>query len=155
VTTTDTLSTETTDDAAAADFVRRFQETWAAPTPERLNELVHADIEFIQPMQPPVHGHAEAAAFWRHLLSMIPDLTGEVVSWAARGGVVFIELRMRGTLGGGPVEWVTLDRISLEDGKVRRRIAYFDPLPLMRTIVVRPRALAAWLRANARRLTRR
>jgi ketosteroid isomerase-like protein len=155
MTTTDTLRTETANDAAAPDFVRRFQETWAAPTPERLNQLVHADIEFIQPMQPAVHGHAEAAAFWRHLLSMIPDLTGEVVSWAARGGTVFIELRMRGTLGGEPVEWVTLDRIHLEDGKVRQRIAYFDPLPLIRAIVVRPRALGAWLRANARRLTRR
>jgi len=155
VTTTDSLRTETIDAETAADFVRRFQETWAAPTPERLNALVHPDIEFIQPLQPPVHGHAEAAAFWRHLLAMIPDLSGEVVSWAARDDVVFIELRMGGTLGGEPIEWVTLDRIQLDDGKVRRRIAYFDPLPLMRTIALRPRALRVWLRANAGRLMRR
>lgn len=152
--TTDTLTTETTGDAAAADFVRRFQETWNAPTPERLNQLVHADIEFIQPMNPPVHGHAAAARFWGHVLAMMPDLTGEVVSWAARDGVVFIEQRMRGTLGGRPVEWITLDRIHLEDGKVRRRTAYFNPLPLVRTIALRPRALGAWLRANARRALR-
>jgi hypothetical protein len=137
---------------AAAEFVGRFAEVWAQPSPERLNRLVHSDVEFIQPMRPTVKGHDEAADFWRHVFSMIPDLTGEVLGWAERDGILFIELRMSGTLGGHPVEWVTVDRIRLEDGRVRQRIAYFNPLPLVRTIALRPRALQAWLRANVARL---
>lgn len=148
----ETEPTATRQDADAADFVRRFGEVWADPDPERLNQLVHSDVEFIQPLEPPISGHREAAEFWRRLFSMIPDAHGEVLSWAYRDGVVFIELRISGTLGGRPFDWVTLDRIRLEDGKVRQRIAYFDPLPIMSAVVRRPKALGGWLRANVRHL---
>lgn len=147
-----TESAATEQAADAADFVRRFGEAWAAPDPERLNRLVHSDVEFIQPLEPPIRGHREAAALWRRLFSMIPDAHGEVLSWAHRDGVVFIELRISGTLGGRPIEWVTLDRIRLEDDKVRQRIAYFDPLPIIGAVARRPGALGRWLRANFHRL---
>lgn len=138
----------------AEDFVERFGKTWADPTPERLNELVHSDAVLVQPIEPVVRGHAEAAAFWRRLFALIPDLRGEVVSWGHRNGVVYIEARMHGTLGGRPIEWITLDRIHLDAGKVRRRTAYFNPLPLLRAIALRPRALlrmVAWSLTTASR----
>jgi len=135
-----------------AEFVRRFDATWASPDPDSLNALVHADIEFMQPMEAPVHGHREAAAFWRRLLTLIPDLRGEVVSWGLRGQHVYLELRMFGNLGGKPIEWVVLDRIVLEDGLVRQRVAYFNPLPLVLAVGARPRAWPAYLRAQRLRL---
>jgi hypothetical protein len=137
--------------AEAEGFVRRFGEVWAAPSPERLNTLVHPDVVFVQPIEREVHGHAEAAAFWRRLFRLVPDLRGEVVSWAYRGGVVFIELRMSGTLGGRPIGWTTVDRIRLDAGKVRHRTANFDPLPLIGAIALRPRALALFLWTRVRR----
>jgi hypothetical protein len=140
-----------TEAAEAEGFVRRFGEVWAAPSPERLNTLVHPDVVFVQPIEREVHGHAEAAAFWRRLFRLVPDLRGEVVSWAHRGGVVFIELRMSGTLGGRPIGWTTVDRIRLDAGKVRHRTANFDPLPLIGAIALRPRALALFLRTRVRR----
>jgi ketosteroid isomerase-like protein len=136
---------------AVADFVRRFEETWVEPDPDRINGLVHSDIEFSQPLEGPVHGHEEARAFWRRLFTLIPDIHGEVLSWGFGDGVVYIELRMVGTLGGKPIDWVTLDRIRLEDGKVRQRIAYFNPLPLVRAVVMRPRAWPRWLAAQRQR----
>lgn len=139
------------EEAAAADFVRRFQTIWARPDPEALNGLVHADIEFIQPMETPVHGHREAAAFWRRLLTLIPDVRGEVISWGLREDRLYLEFRMRGTLGGKPIQWVVLDRILLEDGRVRQRIAYFNPLPLVHAVITRPRAWPAYLRALRQR----
>lgn len=137
--------------AEAEGFVRRFGEVWAAPSPERLNTLVHPDVVFVQPIEREVHGHAEAAAFWRRLFRRVPDLRGEIVSWGHRGGVVYIELRMTGTLGGRPVEWTTLDRIHLDAGKVRHRTANFDPLPLIVAIALRPKALALFLWTRVRR----
>jgi ketosteroid isomerase-like protein len=132
----------------AAGFVERFTEVWADPSPERLNELVHPDAVLVQPIEPVARGHAAAAALWRRLFGLIPDLRGELLDWACRGETVFIELRLRGTLDGRPVEWVTVDRIHLEAGKVRERTANFDPLPLVRALALRPRALLRFLRAR-------
>ena len=142
--------TTSTEDAtvAVAEFVRRFEQVWSRPDPHRLNGLVHNDVEFIQPLEGVVRGHEEAAAFWQRLFTLIPDVHGEVLSWGVRDGIVYIELHMAGTLGGAPVEWVTLDRIRLEDGKVRQRIAYFNPLPLVRAVVTRPKAWPKWLAAQ-------
>lgn len=140
-------------DTVAAQFVQRFGQTWANPSPERLNNLVHPDIAFTQPLEPTLRGHQEAAAFWRRVFTLIPDLRGEIVSWGYRAGTVYIELRMIGTLGGKPIEWITLDRIRLEDGTVRQRTAYFNPLPLVRAVLTRPRAWPRWLAAQRLRLT--
>ncbi|HEX4357524.1 MAG TPA: nuclear transport factor 2 family protein [Pseudonocardia sp.] len=135
----------------AERFVRRFGEVWAAPSPERLNSLVHPDAVFVQPIEREVHGHAEAAAFWRRLFRLVPDLRGEIVSWGHRGAVVYIEVRLTGTLGGRPIEWTSLDRIQLDAGKVRHRGANFDPLPLIGAIALRPKALALFLLTRVRR----
>jgi len=144
---------ESPEESAAADFVRRFQSVWAAPDPEALNGLVHADIEFIQPMEAPVHGHREAAAFWRRLFTLIPDIRGDVISWGLRDDRLYLEFRMIGTLGGKPIEWVVLDRIVLEEGRVRQRIAYFNPLPLVLAVITRPRAWPAYLAAQRQRFS--
>jgi len=133
------------------DFVRRFSEAWSAPTVERLNALLHEDVRLIQPMEPEVNGLDGASEMWRNLLSMIPDISGEVLSWAGRGDIVLIEFRMGGTFGGRRLEWVTADRIRLQDGLVRERIAYFDPLPLIGAIVTRPRGLASWFTSKVSR----
>lgn len=140
-------------ESAAAAFVQRFGQTWANPDPQRLNGLVHLDVAFTQPLEPDLRGHQQVADFWRRVFTLIPDLHGEVLSWGFRAGILYIELRMIGTLGGRPIEWVTLDRIRLEDGKVRQRTAYFNPLPLVRAVITRPRAWPRWLAAQRLRLT--
>lgn len=132
------------------DFVDRFARTWADPTSERLAELLHPDVVLVQPIGPVVHGRADADTFFRRLIALIPDVRGEVLSWGQRDDAVFIELRLHGTLGGRSIEWVTLDRIQLDAGTVRRRVAYFSPLPLLRALALRPWALLGLARRAAR-----
>jgi hypothetical protein len=62
----------------------------------------------------------------------------------------YIELTLRGTLGGRPVAWRACDRATLRDGLVVERESYFDPLPLLRAILTRPRAWPALARARRR-----
>ena len=62
-------------------------------------------------------------------MSVIPDLRYEVEGWASGSGHVMIWGRLYGTVGGGPIEWPLVDRIKLEDGLIRERVAYFDPAP--------------------------
>jgi len=70
----------------------------------------------------------------------VPDLTGKVLRWGETDDGVFIELTLRGNLGRKPVEWTVVDRIVLEDGKIRERRSYFDSVPLLKAVALRPRA---------------
>ena len=131
-----------------ADFVKRFTEAWADPSPDRLNALLHPDGRLLQPIEPEIRGHAEAARAWRRLFYLLPDCRAEVLSWSGDDGLVFIQGRLGGTLAGRRVEWTFVDRIRLEDGLVTERIAYFDPLPVMGQILRRPQGLLRFLRSR-------
>ena len=102
-----------------AAFVRRFAEAWAEPTVDGIVALTHPDATFTQPLAAPARGHEGLANVLDELLSTIPDLRGELVSWAqADDNTVFVELRLHGTFGRKPIEWVTVDKIELRDGLV-------------------------------------
>jgi SnoaL-like domain len=139
---------------SAAEFVERFGAAWADPSPERLNGLLHPDVRLVQPLEGEVRGHDGTTAMWRRTFGLIPDLRGEVVDWAERDGFLVISIRLHGTLGGRPVEWISSDHVRLEDGLVRERVAYFDPLPLAAAMAGRPRAWGALARAQLSRLRR-
>lgn len=123
-------------------FVERFAAAWAAPTPDRLCAITAPDVRLLQPLAPTIVGHAAFREQLRRVFELIPDLHGEVTGHSAAGDVVHIDMTMRGTLAGRPVEWDLCDRIRLADGVVAERISYFDPLILLRAIATRPRAWA-------------
>ena len=132
----------------AAEFVERFAGAWADPSPERLNGLLHPDVRLVQPLEGEVRGHAGTSAMWRRTFGLIPDLRGEVVDWAERGELLVIAVRLHGTLGGRPVEWVSSDHIRLREGRISERIAYFDPLPLVVALLRAPSAWPRYVRAR-------
>ena len=140
-----------TEVASATDFVDRFTAAWDAPSVERLNALLHPDVELIQPLQPPLRGLRDVTAAWNRIFGLIPDLRGDVLSSAVEGDDVFIELKLGGTVAGTRIEWVTLDRIKLRDGLVLQRIANFDSLVIIRQLVRHPRALAAFAKSQLSR----
>ena len=125
-------------DAAAEDFVRRFQAAWSEPRAERLGSLLHEDVVLVQPLMPRRAGREQAVRGFGRLLRAIPDLRGEVLDWRGDGSLVFIELTLSGTVAWRPFEWTLADRITLEDGVVRERVSYFDPLPLLLETLKRP-----------------
>ncbi|MGB6208433.1 nuclear transport factor 2 family protein [Mycobacterium sp.] len=135
----------------AAAFVQQFREVWAAPTVERLDAVTHPDVCYLQPLHPPVHGREQAGVYWRRIFTLVPDLHIDVVDWAVSADdMVYIEFRINGTLGGKPISWPAVDRCELDEaGRVRRRTLYCDSLPMVRA-VLRPRGLAALLRAGIR-----
>lgn len=135
-----------------AEFVRRFADAWAAPSVAGLVALARPDATFTQPLAAPVHGHDGYADFVDELLQTIPDLRGEVLGWAAADdGTLFVELRLSGTFGRRPIEWTTVDRITLVDGLIARRRAHFDGLGLLGALARRPRGWPVWLRAKLNR----
>lgn len=134
----------------AAAFVEQFRAVWAAPTIDRLDALTHPDVCYSQPLLPDVNGRERANAYWRRMFTLIPDLHMDVVNWAVSAdNLVYIEFCIKGTLGGKPISWAAVDRYELDGaGRVRRRILYCDSMPMARA-VLRPRGLAALVRAGA------
>ena len=147
--------------AAAEAWVQAFIEGWRSPAgPEAFADHFEAvldpDVRLIQPQIPTLVGRqAFRERFVRPLFELIPDLHADVERWATGEDVAYIELTLKGTLGGRPVSWRTCDRVSLRDGVAVEREAYMDPLPLLRAVATRPRAWPAFARMQAREIFHR
>jgi ketosteroid isomerase-like protein len=134
--------------ATPAEFVDRFAAGWRDPSPEAFMPILHDDVRMIQPLMPDLTGYEGLRRFLNGTLALIPDLRGEVVRWGAQGDDLFVELRMHGTLGGRPIAWNVVDRFRLREGKATERETYFDPAPIARAVLTRPRAWPAFVRSQ-------
>lgn len=133
----------------AGDFVRRFAEFWRAPTPERLDTLIAPDARLSAPMVPTAHGLEAGKQVFADLFELIPDMTAEVHRWGATDDGVLIEFTARGTAGGTPISWQAVDRFVLDAGGLAtERFTYFDPMPLVMTLMRRPRAWPGFIRGR-------
>jgi SnoaL-like domain len=139
--------------AAPVDFVRRFEEYWQAPTPERLAAVLAPDARLVAPMTPTTHTLADGQRAFAELLKLIPDLTATVHRWGATEDGVLIEFTLSGTAGGGPISWNAVDRFVIgEDGLATERVSYFDSAPIALTVARRPRAWPGFARSRLRQL---
>ncbi len=140
---------------AAADFVGRFAEFWQAPVPERLDTVLASTSRLSAPMVPTTYGLDAGKQIFAELFELIPDMTAEVHRWGATSDGVLIEFTVRGTAGGGPISWQSVDRFVLdENGLATERFTYFDSLPLVLTLMRRPRTWYGFTRSRIRQMHR-
>ena len=136
---------------AASDFVKRFSDFWRAPVPERLDTLLARNARLSAPMIPTTDGFEAGKRAFAELFELIPDMTAEVHRWGATSDGVLIEFTVRGTAGGSPVSWESVDRFVLdEEGLASERFTYFDSLPLVLTLARRPRIWPGFTRSRIR-----
>jgi ketosteroid isomerase-like protein len=153
---------ETTDEQseAAAAWVAMFAEGWANPVDtdtfsNHFDPWLDPDVQMIQPsIRPTVGREAFREEFARPLFALVPDLRGTVENWSASRDVIYIELRLEGTVGNRRFTLHTCDRITLRDGKAIERVAYLDPAPLLRAVAASPRAWPRFIRTKLRSLRR-
>ena len=142
-------------------WVQGFVEGWRAPVgarefAEHFRPLLADDVRLVQPQLPSLTGfRAFADSFVAPTFALIPDIHGEVERWAASGDTLYIELTLRGTVGGRPLSFRACDRISLRDGVAVERESYFDPTPLLLAVARAPRTWARFLQIQRARLSRR
>lgn len=143
------------DQDRVADFVRRFAEFWQAPVLERLDTVLAPDARLSAPMVPTTSGLEAGKRAFADLFELIPDMTAEVHRWGATSDGVLIEFTVRGTAGGAPISWQSVDRFVLnEDGFASERFTYFDSLPLVLTLVRRPRTWPGFTRSRIKQMRR-
>ncbi|MEA2626624.1 MAG: hypothetical protein QOD06_2669 [Candidatus Binatota bacterium] len=134
----------------ARDFVAGFRDFWAAPSLDGFGRLLAPDVVLAQPLAPRMCGLDEVRRHFATIFAWLPDLSGEVDRWSAEGDVVFIEFRLRATIGGRPFQWPLVDRFVLgEDGRATERVSYFDPMPVLAAAATRPRGWARLWRSGA------
>jgi ketosteroid isomerase-like protein len=144
----------------AEQWVAGFAAGWAEPTDadsfaDHFEPMLAEDIRLIQPQLPTTVGkRAFREQFARPLFEVLEDVRGTVESWAAAGDVVFIELTIRGRVGGRAAELRTVDRVALSDGVAVERVAYTDPLSLLGAVALAPRAWPSFARVQLRRLVK-
>src|SRR5215203_2798469 len=142
-------------------WVRAFSDGWRAPAgadalADHFEPWMHPRIRLVQPGLPVLVGlTAFREDFARPLFDLVPDLHGTVENWAAAGDVVYIELRLEGTIGRRPFTMHTCDRIKLRHGKAYERFAYLDATPLVKAVARSPRSWPKFLRTQLRSLRRR
>jgi len=138
---------------AAQAWALSFAHGWLAPASadafaDHFQPWFDSQVRLRQPLLPTLVGHqAFRERFARPLFALIPDLDGQVERFALGADCAYIELTLRGTLGGRPIAWRVCDRATLRDGLVVERESYFDPTPLLWAILTRPRAWPALARA--------
>ena len=139
---------------AVRAWVDAFAEGWRSPSdPESFAEhfipWFDPDIRLVAPLMPTTVGiQAFRERFVRPTFIQFPDLHGSVLGWAASGDVVYIELLLEATIGRRSLDWVSIDRITLREGKVVERIANFDPTPIASAVALTPRVWPRFIRAR-------
>jgi hypothetical protein len=122
-----------------------FAKGWDRPEPHAWDELLAEEVELVQPLLRSGRGRALWNEEARRLLRLAPDLRGDVLAWAGRDDVVFIDVRLSATVGGKPLTFRSTDKLLIgPDGRVLRREGSFDPVPVALALLLRPRA---WLRS--------
>jgi ketosteroid isomerase-like protein len=155
-----TATNGTATKAEAETWVEMFAEGWANPVDtdtfcDHFDPWFQPEVRMIQPSVRPVVGKkAFREEFARPLFELVPDLHGNVENWASSGDVVYIELRLEGTIGGRPFTMHTCDRITLRDGKAVERFAYLDPAPLIKAVARSPRSWPKFVKTQLRNLRR-
>ena len=129
-------------------FAHEFRTRWAAPTADRLCELLHEDVRLVQPASPPVVGRENARRMFTGLFNWLPDMRGEVDQWRGADNLLYIEFRLMATIGGQHVEWPAVDRFTLRDNLAAERVSFFDPSALMGAILQHPSTWPGYLRTR-------
>ncbi len=150
----------TATEAEAEAWVEMFAEGWANPVDtdtfcDHFDPWLQPEVRMIQPSMRPIVGKEDfREEFARPLFGLVPDLHGIVESSAASGDIVYIELRLEGTIGRRRFTMQTCDRITLRDGKASERFAYLDATPLIKAVALSPRSWPKFLKIQLRNLRR-
>lgn len=115
---------------SVAEFVAKFTEMWKSPEPGAFSALFHPEGRLLHPTMDGSISRDQVPAYVAAIKERMPDISLEVLNWAARGDVVLIEWTITGTYGEAEISWSGADRFTLRDGLAVEGIAYFDTMPL-------------------------
>lgn len=131
------------------ELVAAFGHGWRRPHAHAWDDLLAEDVELVQPLLRTGTGRRLWQEEMQRLLAFLPDLTGQVTTWAARDRQVFVVLALTATAGGRPLHWRVVDHLSLNgNGRIIHRESFYDTAPLISALLSRPTAWMGWWRSG-------
>jgi steroid delta-isomerase-like uncharacterized protein len=142
-----------TSDTPTTQVVRRLFRAISDHDLAKLDDYVHEDVHENFLVIGVMHGREEVRGLFREILGAFPDFTVEIEDLVSeeRGNgraQVYVSWRARGTFtgstfqgiqaNGAAVDLYGVDRMELENGKVRRNTIYYDGAGFARAIGLLP-----------------
>ena len=120
----------------AERFLARFSAFGADPSPDGYEDLFDpVEGEVLHPgMGEPLH-RDQVRAYMATYLKTIPGFRFEVLRWAERDGVVFVEAANEGKPGGELLRWASVYRIVLRGDRVLSGRAFADRIPILAALL--------------------
>jgi SnoaL-like protein len=107
-------------------FLQRYMEVWPSFDADRLDVAIDPEATIHHSgMATPIRGDEEPD-YVRAIKGLMPDISLEVINWAANNDVVFIEYEMSGTLAGRPLTWTGIGRFKLRGERAVDAIGRWD-----------------------------
>ena len=107
-----------------------FAEAWARREGDAFLALWHPDGLLHYPFANRVIKGGELGMLIDYQGAAAPNLTWKLLGWTSRGNVVVIEWESSNRAGEHIISWRGVDRITLENGKIREEVVYADTAPL-------------------------
>lgn len=115
----------------AEKFMQHYLDVWPSLDEERLLEVVYPDATIHHSgMETPIRGEDEPD-YVRGIKTLVPDISLEVVNWAATNDIVFIEYELTGTVASHPLTWTGIGRFKLQGDRATNAIGRWDNLDLL------------------------
>lgn len=127
-------------------FARAFAAAWSAPTPDRLVALLTEDVVLRQPHRPAIRGRSAARRELSSMLRWLPSLHGEDFCAEGSADTVYIEWTLVFPVRRGGLRIHAVDRFFLRDGLGAERVVFFDQVPLLLAVALRPWLWPGFLR---------
>ena len=126
------------------NFPEIFAAAWANPTLDSLMAPLRDEVVLVQPLSRDLFGKAEARKTFAKTLKRFPGVCGTVHGHAISDDLhLYIDWTLRAPIGGRMIAVPIIDKFWFLDGLVSKRIAYFDPAPIIKATLKSPRQ---WLR---------
>ena len=119
-------------------FVKKFEEAWSTPDLDSLTELLAENVTLIQPLSKPIYGKPAAVKSFEKILRQYPGIRGEEVFGLGQHDRVIIDWKMVVPIGRQTLRIPVIDSFYMDHGLVSMRIAYFNPIPILKAIAVHP-----------------
>jgi hypothetical protein len=116
------------------EFLTQYAQLWQAPQPRRFADFYHPQGRMHNPDNYRPLRRVEIPGYYTFLLSAIPDLRLQRLSWAGDQHLLYVEWQARGTFVNKPLQLNLVDRFEFLEGRVIFGQAYFDTVALLSVI---------------------
>jgi hypothetical protein len=114
-----------------AEFLERYGQLWQDPKPRQFAAFYHQCGRMLNPgMSRPLR-KPEIPGYYAFLLSSIPDLRLERLSWAGDQQALYVEWRASGHFAKKPFQLNVVDCFEFLEGRIIYGQAYFDTVALL------------------------